>query len=40
MLDKSAAEGNPSARLLMAILFTDGAKGLKYGCQEATKYLS
>ena len=40
MIDKSAAEGNPSARLLMAILFADGAKGLKYGCLEATKYLS
>lgn len=24
----------------MAILFTDGVKGLKYGCPEATKYLS
>ena len=40
MIDKSAAEGNPSSRILMAILFTDGAKGLKYGCTEATKYLS
>lgn len=40
MIDKSAAEGNPSSRLLMAILFTDGTQGLKYGCSEATKYLS
>lgn len=40
MIDRSAAEGNPSSRILMAILFTDGAKGLKYGCPEATKYLS
>jgi hypothetical protein len=24
----------------MAILFADGTKGLKYGCPEATKYLS
>lgn len=40
MIDRSATEGNPSARLLMAMLFTDGAQGLKYGCPEATKYLS
>ena len=40
MIDRAAKEGNPSARILMAILFTDGAKGLKYGCAEATKYLS
>ncbi len=40
MIDRSAAEGNPSARLLMAILFADGTKGLKYGCTESTKYLS
>lgn len=40
MIDRAAAEGNPSARVLMAILFTDGVKGLKYGCSEATKYLS
>lgn len=40
MIDRSAAEGNPSARVLMAILFTDGAKGLKYGCSEAVKYLN
>jgi len=40
MIDRSAAEGNPSSRILMAILFADGAKGLKYGCPEATKYLS
>jgi TPR repeat protein len=40
MIDRAAADGNPSARILMAILFADGAKGLKYGCTEATKYLS
>ena len=40
MIDRAASQGNPSARILMAILFTDGAKGLKYGCSEATKYLS
>ena len=32
MIDRAAADGNPSAKILMAILFTDGAKGLKYGC--------
>jgi hypothetical protein len=40
MVDRAAAEGNPSARVLMAILFADGAKGLKYGCGDATRYLS
>ena len=40
MIDRSAAEGNSMAKILMAILFTDGVKGLKYGCPEATRYLA
>ncbi len=39
LLDSSASQGNPMAKVLLAILYSDGANGLKYGCEEATKYL-
>lgn len=40
MLDTAAAQGNTMAKVLLGILFADGANGLKYGCEEATKYFA
>ena len=28
------------AKVLLGILYADGASGLKFGCEEATKYFS
>lgn len=28
------------AKVLLGVLFADGANGLKYGCEEATKYFA
>lgn len=39
LLDIAAELGNPMAKVLLAILYADGASGLKYGCEEAVKYL-
>jgi hypothetical protein len=32
LLDKAAMGGSMMAKVLLGILFTDGAAGLKYGC--------
>lgn len=40
LLDSAANQGNNQAKVLLAILFADGSSGLKYGCEESTKYLA
>jgi hypothetical protein len=33
LLDQAAAQGNTYAKIMLALLFADGANGLKYGCE-------
>lgn len=33
LLDTAAAQGNTMAKVLLGVLFADGANGLKYGCE-------
>jgi len=40
LLDSAVLQGSTMAKVLLGILFADGAHGLKYGCEEATKYFS
>ena len=40
ILDQAVMQGSTMAKVLLGVLFADGAQGLKFGCDEATKYFA